>query len=162
MVSVHVTGISDLTTVATTPAPCETRRETQFKSKISQLWCHKRVYTNQIHIYPRGTPSPADQHAVLKKYNQKTPGHVNNLDLLSGIRVIVTQRFNFVNGTLSALAGSSQDRISLCYMDNRLALHMLHASLPVLPVIFTSDQKAYKHARVHLADMNAAQSRGMT
>lgn len=86
-----------------------------------------------------------------------------NLDLMDSVCIIIiTQGLHLIDGFLSALNWATVKRISVRDMDDGLALNMLYVPSPCLPVLFTSDKESDQHARVHLADMNATQSRRMT
>lgn len=83
---------------------------------------------------------------------------------MNGVRIIViiTQGLHLINRTLPTLTGASKERASIRYVDNRLALDVLYASLPILPVVLASDQKSYQHARIHLTNMDATEPRSVT
>jgi hypothetical protein len=59
----------------------------------------------------------------------------------SFIFFVIAQRLNFINSSFSALGSVAprQARVVVCNVNDRFALYMLDAPLPVLPVVFGAD-----------------------
>lgn len=66
---------------------------------------HKKIRSGQFHRLYQGYKPTCPVKPAAYKYT-KTPSPIPNptLCLMNGIRIIIAQRFNFINGALPALA----------------------------------------------------------